>query len=174
MMEGSTLKRREKDVGEPADFPDGLETIFRRWPYLPEHVQRTLVELVLHYGPARTATHFPTPMGANWEDVTIILRESSTVKITVGDIEREYTFAGLGLADRRRPKVPRSEFKMLRTYAENPQPDAYFKLPYREHLKVEISKFRRWLQGFFGIPGDPLKPFEGTHWLPRFKITEEA
>jgi hypothetical protein len=59
---------------------------------------------------------------------------------------------------------------MLRTYAENPEPDAYYKLPYRRSLKVEISKFRRWLQAFFGIPGDPLRPFQSDKWLPRFKI----
>jgi hypothetical protein len=59
---------------------------------------------------------------------------------------------------------------MLRKYAENPEPDAYYKLPDRDGLKVDISKFRRWLQGFFGIPGDPLRPFKPARWLPRFKI----
>jgi len=47
-------------------------------------------------------------------------------------------------------------------------------LPNRDGLKVDISKFRRWLQGFFGIPGDLLKPFKSARWLPRFKIREQT
>jgi hypothetical protein len=62
---------------------------------------------------------------------------------------------------------------MLQTYAENPEPDAYYRLPSRDYLKVEISKFRRWLQTFFGIPGDPLKPFKTGLWLPKFKVRAE-
>ena len=150
-----------------------LECIIRRWPHLPEHVRRTLVELVSHYGPPSVSGRFPTPPGADWKHVEIVLLTPHEAHITVGSVAQRYTFAAVGLADRRTRKRPRAEWRMLQTYAENPEPDAYHKLPYRENLKVEISKFRRWLKTFFAIPGDPLKPFEPDLWLPRFKVRAE-
>lgn len=160
------IVRLMKNSGPDSD----LEIFLRRWPHLPEHVRKTLIELVLHYGPPTEAVCFPTPIGADWPDVEIILLSPKQAKITVGSMVKQYTFSGIGLADKRRPDRPRTEWRMLRTYAENPEPDAYYRLPYREGLKVDISKFRRWLQGFFGIPGDPLKPFKSALWLPRFKV----
>ena len=163
--------KAKKKPGPPVGFPSELEIVVRRWPYLPDYVQRSLVEMVSHYGPPPVAQRFPTPEGSDWPDVQIVLLDDSTARVTVGAVQHQYTFSALGLAGRRYPSRPRAEWRMLQTYAENPEPDAYYKLPYRESLKVEISKFRRWLQGFFGLPGDPLKPFKPALWLPRFKIS---
>jgi hypothetical protein len=88
-----------------------------------------------------------------------VLLSPHEAEIKVHDVIQRYGFAAIGLADGRNSERPRAEWRMLVTYAENPEPDAYYKLPDRDGLKVDISKFRRWLQGFFGIPGDPLKPF---------------
>jgi hypothetical protein len=152
----------------PADA--SLEVILRRWPHLPEHVRKTLVELVGHYGPQAEMERFPTPMGAKWEDVEIVLLDDENVRITVGRISRTYTFSGLGLASQKHRHRPRTEWRMLKTYAENPAPDAYRRLPYRKNLKIDIARFRKWLLAFFGIPGDPLLPFATAKWMPRFKI----
>jgi len=113
---------------------------------------------------------FPTPAGAAWNEVEIVVLSQREAEIKVRDVVQHYSFASIGLASSRNSKRPRAEWRMLVTYAENPEPDAYFKLPKRDNLKVDISKFRRWLQGFFGIPGDPLRPFKPARWLPRFKI----
>ena len=154
---------------ESGALDNELEAIIRRWPYLPEHVRRTLGELVQNYGPKTSAIRFPTPPGADWSDVELML-DGSDVRITVGTVSQTYTYAGLGLSDKRNPKRPRVEWRMLCTYAENTEPDAYYRLPKRDNLKIDIFRFRRWLQQFFGIPGDPLKPFSSARWLPRFKI----
>jgi len=130
----------------------------------------SLVEIVTNYGPKTTGPRFPAPTRAKWSDVEILLIDRDKVKVTVAGVSKKYTFKALGLEDKRRPGYPRSEWRMLTRYAENPQPDAYHKLPKRKSLKVEISLFRRWLQAFFGIPGDPLKPFRSDLWLPKFKI----
>jgi hypothetical protein len=157
-----------------SDGLDGdLETVMRRWPHLPEHIRKALVELVSHYGPPPVNGRFPTPPGADWRHVQIVLLSPTEAHISVGSVAQRYTFTALGLADRRTRKRPRGEWRMLQTYAENPEPDAYYKLPSRDYLKVEISKFRRWLQTFFGIPGDPLKPFKTGLWLPKFKVRAE-
>ena len=155
----------------PQKEQDGeLESILRRWPYVPEHVRKLVAEAVSHYGPPRAEKCFPTPAGAAWADVEIVLLSPDEAEIKVGTVCKRYTFAAAGLADKRNPKRPRREWAKLRTYAENPQPGAYYDLPKRTHLKADISLFRLWLQRFFGIPGDPLKPFKTGLWLPRFKI----
>jgi hypothetical protein len=148
-----------------------VETVARHWRFLPGHLQTSILEIVSHYGPASKDTGFPSPPGAKWEDVEILLIDRDCVKVTVGKVSKRYTFQAIGLADKRRPERARSEWQMLKRYAENPQPDAYYKLPKRKSLKVEISQFRRWLKSFFGIPGDPLRPFRTGLWLPRFKIS---
>jgi hypothetical protein len=156
-----------------AKWDEGMETVVRRWEYLPGHVRRTIAEMVLHYGPAAGEARFATPVGAEWDEVEIVVCGADRARITVRGVTETYTFKGLGLEDKRRPGVARAEWRMLRTYAENPEPDAYYRLPKRRSLKVEISQFRRWLRAFFGIPGDPLKPFRSMLWLPRFKIRVE-
>jgi hypothetical protein len=161
---------RKRHSGKES-WDSDLETVVRRWPYVPGHAKRTLVELVGHYGPKASGIRYPTPPGADWPDVEIVV-SGSEARITVGNVTQTYTYAGLGLADKRNRKRARSEWRMLCTYAENPDPGAYNRLPYRDNLKVEIFRFRRWLQKFFGIPGDPLKPFESDRWRPRFKIRE--
>lgn len=160
-------------MGKRKSWDSELETIVRHWPHLPDHVRHTLVELVVHYGPGTGRKHFPTPPGAQWQDVEIVLLDSNDVRITVKDMSQTYTMAGLGLTDGRSRKRPREEWRMLVTYAEHPEPDAYYRLPERDNLKVHIFRFRKWLQGFFGIPGDPLKPFGSELWRPRFRIRVE-
>jgi len=149
---------------------DGLETIVRHWPYFPDHARRTLIDLAERYCPTPGKYAFPTPAGSDWTDVTILLLTGNEAQITVGDTTRIYTFEQMGLQTERRPNRTKNEGKMLRVYAENPEAGSYFRLPFRENLKVHISEFRKWLQGFFGIAGDPLKPFKTAQWMPRFKI----
>jgi hypothetical protein len=156
------------------EWDDEIEPILRRWPYVPEHVKKTIVEVVSNYGPPTAKQHFPTPAGAKWSDVEIVLTSETEAEFKIGAVCQRYTFAAVGLADKRDGKRPLREWRMLRTYAENPEPDAYYKLPKRGNLKADISLFRQWLKRFFGIPGDPLKPFKSALWLPRFKIRVDA
>ena len=156
--------------GPKPEWDNEIEAVLRHWPYLPDYVRRTFVEISSHYGPPAVTTRFPTPPGITWGDIEIVLLSPEEAKIIAGDVTQCYTFAALGLADLRRPDCPRTEWRMLQTYAENPEPDAYFKLPKRNSLKLEISKFRRWLQCFFGLADDPLRPFKPALWLPRFKV----
>lgn len=156
--------------GPAAAWDEDIEIILRHWPHVPGYVRRTMVEMVSQYKPEAVAERFPTPAGAKWEDVEIVLLSPEEVKISVGCVTQNFSVASIGLADIRNAKKPRAEWRMLRTYAENPEPDAYYKLPARRSLKTEISRFRNWLKGFFGIAGDPLKPFKQARWLPKFKI----
>lgn len=149
---------------------DDVGIVVRNWVYVPSRLQQAMIRVAEAYAPVEVEDRFPTPSRATWEDVDIVLLAPKTVRISVRRVTRTYSFAQIGLADRRRPTLPRLEWRMLRTYAENPEPDAYYRLPKRRNLKVEISMFRRWLKKFFGIAGDPLKPFKPMLWLPRFQI----
>jgi len=143
----------------------------RFWPNLPEHARRTMVDLARSYAPASAGGLFPTPAGADWADVTIVLLTPHDAQITVGDVTRVFSFEQMGLLNSRRSRSVKNEGKMLRVYAENPETGSYFRLPFRKNLKLYISIFRKWLQGFFGIPGDPLKTFKSAQWSPRFNIS---
>jgi hypothetical protein len=147
-----------------------LEIILRHWPHMPEYARIAMSDSAKSYGPSSKNNGFPTPKDCEWTDVEIVLIDEKTACITIWEITRTYTFEELGLISERRPYGLKNEGKMLKTYAENTDPEAYSRLPYRPNLKVHISKFRTWLQGFFGIPGDPLHSFESKQWMPRFKI----
>jgi hypothetical protein len=163
------MKRKDLKAASSTE----LELLNSAWPRLPKHVRNTISGLVQLYGARKSGVRFETPAGASWADVSIELIRAGTVRIAVKGVSRVYTFAELKLTDKRSPKKPNAVWRMLRTYAENPEPDAYYRLPYRRNLKVDISRFRTWLQGFFGIAGDPLKPFKTGLWRPRFKILEK-
>jgi len=159
-----------KNLKSKRERVDEFEVLARHWPHIPAHARRTLLDLARSYGPARGEKVFPTPVGADWPDVSIVLVNENEARISVGEITRTVRFAEMGLQNERRPFKTNGVGKMLRTYAENPEPGSYFRLPFRKNLKIHISIFRVWLQGYFGIAGDPLLPFESTQWLPRFKI----
>lgn len=150
-----------------------LDAVVKGWALLPEHVRVTVFEVVGFYASGGYRGTFETPAGADWSDVEMVLTGTEAVRITVGSVSRTYTFAMLGLASRKDASKPTREWRMLRTYAENPEPDAYYRLPYRRNLKMEISLFRKWLKRFFGIAGDPLRPFKTGLWRPRFRIRAE-
>jgi hypothetical protein len=160
-------------TGTSQSVANDLEIVIRHWPHAPDHIKRVCVELLSHCKPESNGARFPTPARSTWADVEIVLLSADEARITVGTVSRSYTFHELGLVGRRKKNKPSAEWRVLRTYAENPEPGAYYKLPFRRSLKVEISKFRRWLQGFFGLPEDPLQPFDPNRWLPRFKIRAE-
>jgi len=149
---------------------DDVSVVVRNWGSLPTRVRRRIVQIARAYDPVEIEDRFPTPTGATWDDVEFVFIAPEWVWVTVRNVRRSFTYSRMGLADKRRPGMPRAEWRMLRTYAENPEPDAYYRLPKRPNLKMDISKFRRWLKKFFGIPGDPLLPFKPMLWLPRFKI----
>jgi hypothetical protein len=156
--------------GPAVAWDEDIEVILRHWPHVPVYVRRTMVEMVSQYKPEVLTVRFSTPAKAKWEDVEIVLLSPEEAKISVGSVVQNYSFASIGLGDSRNAKNPRTEWRMLRTYAENSEPDAYYKLPPRRGLKMDISRFRNWLKGFFGIAGDPLKAFKPARWLPKFKI----
>jgi len=165
------MKKRASNVERDED----LAVVVRYWGVLPRRVRAAVMDVVRAFATIETDVCFRTPKGAAWKDVEIVLLapERDRVRISVKGRTGTFTYAQIGLADRRRPTVPRAEWRMLRTYAENPEPDAYDRLPRRPTLKMEISRFRAWLKEFFGIAGDPLLPFKPMRWLPRFRIRVE-
>lgn len=166
------MKKRVKKLGGDEE----LAVVVKYWRVLPRRVRAAVLDVVRAFATVEMDVRFRTPRGAGWKDVEIVLLapERDRVRITVKGRTGTFTYAQVGLADRRRPTVPRAEWRMLRTYAENPDPDAYYRLPKRPTLKMEISRFRAWLKRFFGIAGDPLLPFKPARWLPRFRIRVEG
>jgi hypothetical protein len=106
--------------GPKPAWDNQLETVLRHWPYLPKHVKRTFAECSSHYGPEPLKIKFPTPSGATWGDVEIVLLSPHEAEIKVHEVIQRYGFAAIGLADGRNSERPRAEWRMLVTYAENP------------------------------------------------------
>jgi len=160
------MKTRRKGLKRDEEF----RVVERNWGYLPRRVKRAVADVVRVFEPGPKTVKFGTPEGATWKDVEIVLLSPERVRISVLGVTETFSYVGIGLADKRRPSLPRAEWRVLRTYAENPEPDAYYRLPKRPNLKADIFRFRKWLKVFFGIKGDPLKPFEPERWLPRFRV----
>jgi len=163
------MKKKRAKVSKRED----VRVVVRNWKSVPARLRRMMVNIAFSYELAEKV-RFPTPAGSKWESVEIVLLTPEWVRVRVRRVTRTYTFGRIGLADMRRPGTPRAEWRMLRTYAENTDPGAYYRLPSRPTLKMDISRFRRWLKFFFGIAGDPLKPFFTDKWMPKFKIRSAA
>jgi hypothetical protein len=68
--------------GPEVQWSDELKSVVCRWPYLPDHVRKTFVEIVSHYGPPPVKGKFPTPPGADWRHVEIVLLSPEVARIS--------------------------------------------------------------------------------------------
>jgi hypothetical protein len=72
--------------------------VLRHWPYLPEHVKRTFAECSSHYGLEPLKIRFPTPTGATWSEVEIVLLSPREAEIKAREVVQRYSFAAIGPA----------------------------------------------------------------------------
>jgi hypothetical protein len=111
---------------------------------------------------------FATPTGVSWADVRIRLIDGHTVSASVGAVRGVYSFAEMGMANRKNSK-PTVQWELLRDFAVG-----YGVLTWRSAGADRRNKKRREnlardLQAFFRIEGDPFVR-HGDGWQTRFRI----
>jgi hypothetical protein len=127
---------------------------------------------------ARTAV-FPTPAGATWPEVRIVIGELS-LKAEVRAVRREHDFKQLGFANNRRGgSVPNAKWEFLRLLARYGGvlsfDESRLTRAQRNNLKNYVKDARAWLQAFFGLDEEDPVPArkELRRYECRFQLAPE-
>jgi len=120
---------------------------------------------------ARQVQRFPTPPGAVWEHVEIvILADGKDADINAGAGFKSLSMAEMGLAYPRTPAKQTESWKLLLRFADEESigPDSR---TWDDNLPKRVERLKRKLQELFGIDDDPFKPFLGERaYVPRFVV----
>lgn len=118
-------------------------------------------------------THFPTPPDATWEDVSIQFRDGHTVSVKASDVTGVFTYAEMGMVDRRSGK-PTVQWKLLRAFAAGHGLLDWASREADRKNQKRRELLARDLRAFFRIEGDPFSVMEdGRGWRTRFAICPE-
>ncbi len=127
---------------------------------------------------ARTVV-FPTPAGATWPEVRIVIGELS-LKAEVRAVRREHDFKQLGFANNRRGgSVPNAKWEFLRLLARYGGvlsfDESRLTRAQRDNLKNYVKDARAWLQAFLGHDEDDPVPArkELRRYECRFQLAPE-
>lgn len=119
----------------------------------------------------RRADCFPTPAGARWEEVNIRFLNGHDVEVRVRDVVRTLDHVRFGLSSSRNG-LPTEQWKLLEAFGEErgrltwESSHAHRKNAKRKELLAKA------LREFFGIEGDPFRPFQ-KGWAARFSVSIE-
>jgi hypothetical protein len=127
--------------------------------------------------PAPTAS-FPTPPGATWEAVRLVVSDHG-LRVEVGDRRRDFTFQEAGFEDRKRGGVPDRLWTLLRVFARRggaiPFDSPDLSQSERSNLKQNVSGLRKRLAALLNIKGGPfLDSRHARQYVARFKVTAEG
>jgi hypothetical protein len=120
---------------------------------------------------------FPTPQGATWENVRIVMSDLR-MRVDVLGKRKEFTFQEAGFEEKRRGDVPDRLWILLTQFAIHGGilPSNLSSLPdqVRTNLKQNVSKLGKRLAALFLLDGKPFKDTRVTHrYEARFTIFAE-
>ncbi len=152
-------------------FEDTMERIFNP-PRLPiyDELEANLREAHRKAETEGPLVFFPTPPDATWDDVCIRFKDGHTVSIKVKSRTGVYTYADMGMADKRSGK-PNLQWELLGTFAEERGILDWSST----HADRRNQKRREYLAAilrrFFDIEGDPFRlTRDRKGWEARFLI----
>lgn len=121
---------------------------------------------------AFTGTRFPTPPGTTWERVSIrIMADGDAAQVTAGNVTEPVTPAQMGMAHARNPAKFTKDWGVLVLLANHGRVGPEDR---EAHLITpkQVERLRARLRTFFGIEGDPFKPYRSAKgYEPRFALT---
>ena len=119
---------------------------------------------------------FPTPLGTEWQHVSIRFISGHDVHIRARAESAAYNFAQMGMANaKKKPAEPNVQWQLLVDFAENGG-----ELTWRNSMADRRNQKRKELlakalKTFFGIDQEPFDTLpNGLGWRARFTITPEA
>lgn len=111
---------------------------------------------------------FPTPVGAEWSDVAIRFVDGHTVRVTVRDVARTFTYEAMGLLDGR-TKRPTHQWDLLYAFAKEHGTLTWASPSASRQNQKRRERLGRELKAFFCIDDDPFEAIEGG-WRARFTV----
>lgn len=126
---------------------------------------------------AATTASFPTPHGATWDDVRLVVTDLD-VAVTVRGRSAKYSFAEAGFEEERKGGVPDLLWRLLRVFAlrGGVVPFDAEELSQRElvNLKRQVSELRRRLRALLQLEDDPFRPTRTSRrYETRFTISTD-
>ncbi|MEW6252203.1 MAG: hypothetical protein AB1716_16310 [Planctomycetota bacterium] len=141
------------------------------------------------------AEFFPTPPGAQWGDLAIVFKDTHTVSVSVGGIQRVLNYTAMGMANRKN-RNPNKQWDLLYQFAlgsgrlvwrKNKHRSKYVSPEDltdtqvvsrqrggpRETMRKQKQLLAESLRQFFKIDGDPFVLSGGGGWSARFIVTAE-
>ena len=119
---------------------------------------------------------FPSPSGLKWDGVNIIVVSDDSLKIEAGGHRETYTYAELGLADKRKVDAATQLWTLIKVLA-----NYQGRIPTKNNLPINISKqlpkhisrLRKVLKDVMQIEDDPFDPYQkGKEYHTRFSIRD--
>ncbi len=123
--------------------------------------------------PKGPAQGFPTPAGATWEQVSVVV-EDFRVVVRVGDVTRSFGYADAGFEDRRERGKPDEVWALLTTLARHrgvygPTDGVRTK---DFAMKQMVSRLRGAIKTLLGLDTDPFHPTRaGRPYRARFAVS---
>ena len=136
---------------------------------------------------------FPTPPGAQWGDLTIVFKDTHTVSVSVGEIQRMLNYTAMGMANRK-TRNPNKQWDLLYEFAlgngrlalqsrkrrsryVSPEDLTDTQVVRRQPsdpgktIRKQKQVLAKSLQKFFRIDGDPFILANEGGWRARFTVT---
>ena len=164
----------EKDLLTLPSLPDIAVRVGRA--VLDEKSNSRRVAAVVQTDPVITAklvraansAFFPTPAGATWGQVRLRLVDGHTVSVTVGATHGVFTYAQLGMANRKSGN-PTVQWELLRLFAQGDGVLTWRSAGAERRNQKRRELLARCLARFFRIGGDPFQA-HGNGWRARFQV----
>ena len=120
-----------------------------------------------------TATAATLPPDLRWSEVTLRFLDGHTVSVTARDLSVRYSFAEMGMEDKR-AKAPNSQWRLLETFAANQGQLTWDTPGAHPRLKKGVQRLARDLKAFFRIDDPPFlyrKDLQG--WETVFRLSQD-
>jgi hypothetical protein len=109
-----------------------------------------------------TEAVFPTLAELRWEEVSITLLTEDSIKISARKTSKTYTFAEIGLRDRRTHNKPNAMWTLLKALANSGGSVRWgdrAEFEKRDRIKATFKGLRAKLKAIIGIADDPFEPY---------------
>lgn len=117
---------------------------------------------------------FPTPIGTQWEDLSIHFQDYQTISIRIGELERTHSCAEMGMVSSLN-KQPLEKWKFLYELAENNGMVDWKNPSQINALKMQKKALCEALKEFFRIDGEPIYwDNQRNAYVCRFKIRPDT
>jgi hypothetical protein len=143
-----------------------------------QHVRKTYKQMLNGVTPSAQKGHdlevFPTPEGANWEQITIRFKDGHTVSVSAGDVRKVCNYTQMGMVNSKNADFTK-QWELLQSFAESNGEIGWRSSHADAKLKKQKQELSKRLRAFFGLDDDPIEWVKGEKvYRCRFRILPEG